>query len=51
MEYRDASPADVELLARLNLQLIRDEGEKAIKTAAYLGWSGCGAVTFLVTNS
>ncbi len=28
MEYREASPADVELLAHLNQQLIRDEGHR-----------------------
>lgn len=36
MEYRDASTADNELLARLNLQLIRDEGHRNPMTLAQL---------------
>ena len=36
MEYRDASSADIELLARLNLQLIRDEGHRNPMTLAQL---------------
>ncbi len=36
MEYRDASSADTELLARLNLQLIRDEGHRNPMTLAQL---------------
>jgi len=34
--YRDASSADIELLARLNLQLIRDEGHRNPMTLARL---------------
>ena len=36
MQYRDASSADIELLARLNLQLIRDEGHRNPMTLAQL---------------
>ena len=36
MEYRDASSADIELLARLNLQLIRDEAHRNPMTLARL---------------
>ncbi len=36
MEYQDASSTDIELLARLNLQLLRDEGHRNPMTLARL---------------
>ena len=36
MKYRDSSSANIERLARLNLQLIRDEGHRSPMTLAQL---------------